>query len=269
MKKRLFTVFLALLLGIIPAVPIFAAGELSRLIDEADLLSDDEEVDLLNKLDEISERQQVDIVVVTTSSLDGASPMEYADDFFDYNGYGYGEERDGILILISTEERDWYISTSGYGITAVTDAGLEYMSEQFLPYLSDDDYATAFTVFAELCDDYITQARTGEAYDVGNLKKGFFGIFQIPFAFFIAFIISLIETEGMRLKLGSVHSQPAADDYIKRDSIQVTKTNDLFLYRHVDRRKKPKRQSSGRAGGGSTTHRSSSGRRHGGRGGRF
>ena len=97
--------------------------EKTRVVDMADLLSDSEESSLLFKLDEISERQQFDVVVVTVGSLDGKTPTAYADDFYDYNGYGFGAEYDGVLLLVSMEERDWRISTCGYGITALTDAG--------------------------------------------------------------------------------------------------------------------------------------------------
>ena len=128
-KLTLVTIFFVLLLSVNFMLPVFAADDIPRLVDEADLLSDDEEMALTGQLNEISERQQVDIVVVTVNSLEGAGTMEFADDFYDYNGYGFGEERDGILFLISMEERDWYISTTGYGITAVTDAGREYVSD--------------------------------------------------------------------------------------------------------------------------------------------
>ena len=134
------------------AVTMDAADDIMRMVDWAGLLSDSEEAELSVQLDEISERQQVDLVVVTIDSLEGASVVEYADDFFDYNGYGFGTEHDGILFLISMEERDWCISTSGYGIEALTDAGREYMSEEFLHYLSDGEYAQAFRIFAEQCE---------------------------------------------------------------------------------------------------------------------
>ena len=97
--------------------------------------------------------------------------MNYADDFYDYNGYGYGENRDGILLLISMENRDYWISTYGYGMTAFTDAGLAYIQDQFLSDLSDGNYFESFTTFAELCDSFITQARTEKPYDTGNLPR--------------------------------------------------------------------------------------------------
>lgn len=273
-NKKMAGTFLALVLTVlavsaISALPVSAAGGLPRLVDIADLLSDSEEADLSYILDEISERQQVDIVVVTVDSMEGETAMVYADDFYDYNGYGFGNERDGILLLVSMEERDWYISTTGYGITAITDAGREYISEIFVSDLSAGDYETAFTSFAELCDDFITQAKTGEPYDVDNLPQEPFGFAgNLAAAFAIAFIVSLIATGIMKGQLKTVHSQSAADDYMKRDSLQLTKKNDLFLYRHVERRKREENNSSNNSGG-SKTHTSSSGTTHGGGGGKF
>lgn len=269
MKKRIFSIFFVMLLFFLPTSMAFAAEDAPRLVDEADLLSDSEETELRDKLDEISERQKVDLVVVTVDSLEGKSPVEYADDFYDYNGYGFGDEYDGVLFLISMEERDWYISTAGYGITAITDAGREYISEKFLEDLSDGEYGAAFTTFAELCDAFITQAREGNPYDVGNLpKEPFPFLMNLAIALIAGFILSFIVTSVMRGKLKSVHSQSVADSYIKRDSMHLTKQSDLFLYRHVDRRKKPENDQASNSGG-SVTHTSSSGSTHGGGGGKF
>lgn len=266
-KKGVFTIFFALLLCIMPTVSAFAAGDMPRLVDEADLIPDGDEAELLGKLDEISERQQVDVVVLTVNSLEGMSPEEYADDFYDYNGYGFGDGRDGILFLISMGEREMCMSTTGYGITAFTDAGQDYIYDQIMTYIKDGDYATAFTIFATQCDGFITQARTGEAYDVDNLPQEPFSVFgALIIAVGIGFIVSLIATGIMRLQLHSVYSQSAADSYMIKDSLKVTRSNDLFLYRQVERREKPKEEEQEKTSsqGGSTTHVSSSGTTHGG-----
>ena len=118
-------------------------------------MSSSQQSSLLSVLDEVSERQNFDVVVVTVQSLEGSTPMQYADDYYDSRGY----RDDGALLLVCMDSRDWYISTCGFGITAVTDAGREYMSERFLPYLSDGEYYKAFDVFASMCDDYVTQAQ--------------------------------------------------------------------------------------------------------------
>lgn len=277
-KNRIAVAFMTVVFVIsamvisVPAVMVKAADDKERIVDGAGLLSESEAAELSEKLDEISERQKLDVVIVTLESLEGADVVAYADDYFDYNGYGFGEGKDGILFLISMEERDWCISTSGYGITAFTDAGQEYLSEKFLPYLSDGAYADAFGIFAEWCDDYITQARAGTPYDVDNIPvEPFSPLGALIIAVVAGFVVSFIVTGIMRLSLHSVFSQTAADSYMKKDSLRLTKNYDLFLYKNVTRTEKPKETSTSTAGssGGSTTHISSSGNTHGGSKGKF
>lgn len=275
LNKRVAGIFSALILPVLflsagLRITASAADGLPRLVDMADLLSDSEEADLSYMLDEISERQQVDVVVVTVDSMEGESATVYSDDFYDYNGYGFGEDRDGILLLVSMEERDWSITTRGYGITVVTDAGRDYISETIVDDLGLEDYVSAFTNFATLCDDFITQANEGTPYDADNLPdEGGFGIIgSFVIAYGIAFIIALISTGIMKGQLNSVHSQSGADTYMKQDSMQLTKKNDMFLYTRVDRRKKPEKEPQSPSGG-STTHTSSSGATHGGGSGKF
>lgn len=285
MKKKLCVVVFSLFLCVGSLVTVSAVektvvpdeiagietGELSRLVDQADLLTDGEETELLGTLDEVSERQKVDVVIITANSLEGRTAQEAADDLYDYCGYGFGDGRDGLLFLVSMEERDWCISTCGYAITAFTDAGLDFLAEQILSDLSDGYYASAFTTYVQWCDDYITQAKTGKPYDNGSLPKSpfhFFGAALISLG--IAFVISLIVTGIMRLKLRSVYSRSGSEDYIKEGSFKLSKKEDLFLYRTVSRRLKPKDDPPSRtSSSGSTTHRSSSGAMHGGRSGKF
>ena len=121
MNKKLLSVFFAVLLCVVVSVPAFAdtaEDYTPHLIDNADLLTGEEESNLLAKLDEISDRLSVDVAVVTENSIGDKTPREYADDFYDYNSYKYNP--DGVLLLISMEERDWYITTTGSAITAAT-----------------------------------------------------------------------------------------------------------------------------------------------------
>ena len=98
---------------------VYAAEEVhtERLADFADLLDDGQEEELEAKLDQVSEDYGCDVVVVTEEALDGAVPQDYADDFFDYNDYGMGEDKSGILFLITMSERKWCISTHGEAIS--------------------------------------------------------------------------------------------------------------------------------------------------------
>lgn len=157
MKKTILTILAVIVLCLGTAFSAFAEDEVQdfrnsgdRVIDNAGLLTDSQKSDLNRKIDEIRVRQKLDIVVLTTATLDGAKTWEYADDYFDYNSYGYGMKRDGLLLLISTEENDWYISTHGYAIYAFTDDGISYIGKKLKPYLSGGDFAGAFDAFATI-----------------------------------------------------------------------------------------------------------------------
>lgn len=264
MKKKVFALLFAVILCVSFVLPVTATSNNERVVDDALLLSYDEFKDLSMILDEISERQQFDVVVHTTNDTDGLYIRDYADDFFDYNGYGYGSNYDGCVLVIDMSQRDWWISTCGYGINALTDAGIDYIGDKIESDLSNGYYYDAFVAYAELCDDYVTQARNGRAYDSGNLPKEpynwAFGIFGSLVA---GFVIALIVVLVMKSKLKSVRRQPAAKDYVVAGSMNVTTSRDIFLYRNISRRAKPKESS------GSSTHTSSSGRSHGGGGGSF
>lgn len=264
MKKIISYIICTLIICLSFAFPSYAWSDMPLLVDDADVLSENEEAELLSQLNKISEDQEIDVAVVTVYSLDGKDPQDYADDFYDYNGYA----TDGILLLVSLEYSDWHITTTGYGITAVTDAGLDYMADKFVPYMSDGEFYDAFECYAELCDEFITAAKNGTPYDVDTLpKEPFAPGMTLIISLIIGFVVALIATGIMKGKLRSVHSQPRAADYIKSDSFQVTRARELFLYRNVTCVPRPKPQSS--SSGGSSTHVSSSGTMHGGGGGKF
>lgn len=182
LKKKIIPVFLASALTVSGTTGfvteafsenVYAAEEVhtERLADFADLLDDGQEEELEAKLDQVSEDYGCDVVVVTEETLDGAVPQDYADDFFDYNDYGMGEDKSGILFLITMSERKRCISTHGEAIQIFTDAGQEYMTDNFVSYLSDGEYYEGFMKFADLCEEFIIQAQSGEPYDVENLPE--------------------------------------------------------------------------------------------------
>lgn len=102
MKKTIIVILFAVLLCISLSVPAFAQGNIPLLVDNAELLTDSEERVLLSNLENISSNQQMDIVIVTVKGLDGETPRDYADDFYDFNCYA----EDGVLLLISMENSD-------------------------------------------------------------------------------------------------------------------------------------------------------------------
>lgn len=275
MKKKITSVLVTLLSCLIVAVPtlainVFAESALPRLVDDAELLTNSEETSLLDRIDEVSKDYKCDIVIVTVDSLGDKTSTEYADDFFDYNGYGFGDTYDGILLLVSMEERDWAISTTGYGIEVFTDAGLDYIEDEFIPYLSKGEYAKSFNCFVDCCEKFLIQAENGNPYDIDNMPIKLLELKYIPIAIIIGFIIATIVVSVMKSSLTSVRNQKAAANYMRNGSMKITNQRDSFLYKNVSKIKRDtSSSSSGGHRGGSSTHRSSSGKSHGGSHGKF
>lgn len=274
MKKNILITMLTLVLCLFMIVPALAEGENTgdgfadeyyRLLDMASLLSDEDVDSLTARLDELSLRQKMDVVIATTNTLEGKSVVAYADDLYDNCSFGYGADRDGLILVISMEDNDWYISTCGYGITAFTDAGIKYIGEQIVPYLSDKDFAGAFATYITLCDEFITQARTDKPYDIGSLPRKPMSPAWILVCLISGLILSCVTVGKMKAKLTTVRAQAAANSYMKNDSMNITDSREMFLYKNVTRTKRANESS----GGGSSTHTSSSGTSHGGGGGKF
>lgn len=244
---------------------VWAETSLPHMKDGADLLDAEQEAQLEEKLDEVSEKQQCDVVIVTIDSLEGKTAKTYADDYFDENGYGIGSDYSGILFLISMDERKWAISTCGYGIIAFTDDGQEYIMGKCLSYLSDGEFYEAFTRFTDLCDRFLEEAREGTPYDKGHMPFAFPPLITIPFAVLIGAVIALLITWSMKMQLKPIVRQNGAKAYEKSGSLKLTDSREIFLYSHVSRQKIEKHESSG----GSSIHTSSSGRSHGGSSGSF
>lgn len=305
-QKALFTALPLLLLTVLFSVLPTAAADFSnenpRVIDEAGLLTDAECEELSERLEEIRTARCMDIAVLTTDTVGNRSVADYAEAAFETYAYGYGDTRDGVLLLINMGERDWYIATHGYAIDCFSDELLDYIGEVLVPYLADGEYAAAFGNFADLCDEAIARQKeydstlgTIDSENEREYEREYEGTYRIPEEFYefdeylpqtfrvfstdrlivalvFGLIVALIVVLSMKSKLKSVRYRSEASDYLRDGSMQVTERQDLFLYHTVSRRARPQQNhtngSSGSHHGGST-HVSSSGSSFGGRGGKF
>lgn len=239
------------------------------VVDNADLLTQTEENELSKKLQDISDELQFDVVVVTTNSTGSKTATEYADDYFDYNGYGRGSNNDGALFLVDMGDRKWAISTSGYGIEAIVDSALDDMEEEIVPYLKSGDYDGAFNEFADLTYDIVNDAKNGKSYSnsTTSTTKNHKNIgTNLIVAFSIGAGISLIIILVYRSKLKPVKFQKESKEYIVPGSFNLRRSDDVFLYFNITKVPIPKNNDSDDSG---SFHSSSSGSSHGGSSGSF
>lgn len=260
--KKVLSLSLAFLLIAVLLVPAFAT-EPELLNDGIGCLSESDAEQVSSKLKEVSDKLDFDVVIVTTDSLEGKSITAYADDYFDYGGYGRGNTRDGCVLVVyynGTSTERW-ISTSGYGITALTDYGIQYIGTRVAPLMDDGEFYEAFIDYANLCDELVVQARAGKPLDVQGSKKEGKPALRIIIAIVVGLIAGFVAISVIKGKYKPVKFKANAQDYLVNGSLQVTGAYDNFRTSSVTRT-----AISNNSSGGSSTHTSSSGRTHGGGG---
>ncbi len=231
----------------------YADGSLYPVIDTADLLTEEEEDNLAAKIEEISGKHQSAIVILTVNSLGDRSVSGYADDFYDYNGFGYGENHDGIIFIISMETREWFFDTTGSARKAYDDEELQSIFDSLSSDLSEGNYYSAFNTFVSKCDYYLQDYYDESHFSTGNLLVCLavgLGLSILTLLFFIG-------------QLKTVHPAKGAAGYSQK-GLNLTVRNDRFLHHHITKTKIQKDSD-----GGSSSHTGSSGTSHGGIGGHF
>ena len=286
MKNELIS--LVLLLCLLICLPCTALADSDTLLfDYAGMLSGDEADSIAAALEDASREYGMTVAILTVDSLDGKSAEEYADDFYDDNGLGEGENCDGLLLLVSMGERKWHISTKGYAIYAFPDYYLDSIGEDITPFLADGDCYSAFDTFIEDCRYYLAEDMEAEGYEDRRENYSdedfydFSGVetnsgprmIWIPIAIGVGLVVALIAMSIMKRGMKSVKMQSTAADYVRAGSFSLSESRDVFLYTTVSKTPRPKDddQQGGIGAGGnfSSTHMSGGGSVHGGSGGSF
>lgn len=286
--KKSFAFFLLILTAVVLAVQVHAASP--KIVDQADLLSSVEEASLEAQANSLVEQYDMDVVIVTTISLDGKSAQAYADDYFDENGYGIGSDYSGVLFLICTDGNYWAVSTCGETIYALTDYAIECIFEEVRPSLSSGDFFQAFEIYLNelaayfdsfhqeapidgFIEEPIHDVQPDRQEEVVYYEREYnsFDFRRLCFTVIVSAAIAGIVLYFMKRGMNTVRAQRNASNYMQSGSFLLTENRDMFLYSRTSRVAKSDNHNGGggRSGGGSSIHHSSSGRNHGGRSGRF
>ncbi len=224
------------------------------VVDLADILTDAEERELRAYLKTKSAEAGADIVVVSINNLRGKSMMDYADDYYDKNGYS----KDGVLFLryINGTKKETWISTAGsaeYRIDA--DDIFDAIESDF----RQDKYLGCFKTYADMSAHLISTP-------AAELRMEGLPVFRYAIiSLIVGLIVAFIHVGKLKRQLVSVERQQEAGNYVKNGSMAVTNAQEVFLYATVSRVRRDT-DSSSRGGGGGGHHTSSSGVSHGGGG---
>lgn len=245
MKK----LFILLLVLVVLAVPVSAFGNLIQ--DDSGLLTDTDVQRLEEIYGDYPKTYGFTPALVTTDSFGGLSAEEFAGQYYDLMEY----PEDGIQLLVSLEEGEWYILTNGACYRRISDWDADAIGQEILPLIQNGEYYAAFLRFPEIAAEYFEANADKDVWEapeeIGMPQtsgKNYGKTVAISMA--VGLVIGLIAVGIMALRMKTVRSRHTASDYVRPGSMELTNQRDIFLYSHVSRTPRPKSTSSGGSSGG-------------------
>ena len=243
-----------------------AAGETGQYVyDTAMLLTLEEQAALQARAEEIAATYDFGVYVFTCDDymLYSSRSVEYAAEVI-YKTFdmGVGEEKSGIMLLLSMDDRDYDLCAYGYGHVAFTDYGKRDLATYFLDNFKRNDWYNGFRDYQARCVDLLQQAKEGHPLDVsngggGSSRGGGGGRYEpgtaIAIGLFVGVLVALIVTLIMRGKMRSVRKATGARNYAIPDSLVMTDASDHFTHITETRVKVESERSSGGGGGTSVS----------------
>ena len=304
--KKIFRLLLILSLFLIPNVNAINStydkitDTSLKIYDYGKYLNEDEKRELKVLIDDYIEKHKMDMVIVTKKDYNYYRMQDYAQDFYDYNGFGTDNIKSGILLFynVDSEGPAIWISTTGNAILVYDDNRINTMKSHMSSvkykgtkailesFISDaSDYALKgvpeSNKYAYIDEegnykiDY-DKKKADEEKALSNQRKQNF-ISSVSSCILISIIISSIYVFILVKKNKTIKKESTASFYLDRSSINIYNFVDKFIgtntsTRYIGSDDSSSSGSSGgssSSGGGSSISIGSSGTSHGGGGGRL
>ena len=243
MKKKLIC-FLLAIMALFAICMNVAADEASTqpsyITDEAGLLSDTQKAELDKLAKEASKKYGVGIYAAAVDNylnINTEGAYEAAYTIYHNRNMGEGEERNGIMLLISMADRDWAVFCYGKKCEyAFNSYGQSQLEKTFLDNFVNDDWYGGFEDYINECSNYLEMAEQGRP-----VRKSI--VVPIIIAVVVAMLIALIVLGASWGKMISVSKKTVANSYIVGD-LKLSEKADVFAYKNQIRRKIEKSASS-------------------------
>ncbi|MBQ2270832.1 MAG: TPM domain-containing protein, partial [Firmicutes bacterium] len=201
------------------------------LFDEYDNYS---YTNLQEKARELSEYAQCGVYFIAvddyTQYSSAGDILEAAEEIYMANGLGIGEERNGILLLLSMDWRDYALVTYGdFAHMAFTDYGQEMICETFLDDFRYDDWAYGCYEYIRATDVLLQKAMVGEPLDVAEYKQGDPAVLSVM-TVVPAAMLSLVICNVLKGKMKTARRQVAAFEYIVGGQVDFRVRQDRFTH---------------------------------------
>lgn len=229
--------------------------QLGYVFDTVPLLNDGEWNRLENMAETVSTRYSCGVYIVTVDDykeygtgdvFDVATQIYHDDDI----GLGVGAGRDGIMLLLSMDNRDWSMFVYGENAEyAFNSYGQEQLEEIFLDNFADNDWYGGFSDYIEACGEYLAKAEAGKPVRSNPL-------WGIGLSTGLSCLVALAVCMVMKRKMKTARQKIEADAYISDGGLMLTASHDHYTHTTETSRKIERSSGSSSRSGGDGSGRS-------------
>ena len=230
----------------LPDNPV-TSKKVSSVSDRCGLLSAADIDSLTKKIQRVEAAHKVKIAISFVKSTNGQDIIDASDNLRDKLPAAPNGK---IVLLVSMDNRRYEMSTDTVMMNIITQSdGIPHMKNKIEPELHDGNYSGACNNFIDGVDELLTYYETnGQPYanTEGDFIIGMLGAIVLALTAFYYIRSYLIGT------MSNIRHAAKATDYLEKNSVKLTDTDDMFLFSHVSRSKKSSSNSSsgGHRGGG-------------------
>ena len=217
----------------------YAVDSNQKIYDFSNVLTDEEEQKLTERMHKFTEKYKIDIVILTDNYqyTEDSQNTTFATDFYDYNDFGINYEKyDGVMLFRNTYEQNPYFDAYSFG-----NAQLYFYDTRLsntLDYIYDDmhseTYYSGFNKFIDKMEEYYNEGKLTDYYvdESGFLQKqktASYYLKMIGLSMIIALVITGIIIYTLIKKNRMVLKATKATVYMNKEKSKITNVQDNFI----------------------------------------
>ena len=238
MKKKMISFALALTLAFSLCVPSFAADEVGvemrYVIDTCNLLTFNQWTALEKQAANISDQYGCGVYIFTVDNYRNYGNGDVYDvttQIYHSNSFGVGGGRDGIILLLSMNRRDYALFVYGEKAEyAFNDYGLEQLEDAFLDDFGNNNWSGGFSGYLSVCEEYLASAQKGKPVRANPTLPI---VISVAVSCVIALVVCLILLSTMK----TVRQKSEAREYVAAGGLHLTQQMDQYTHTTKTQRK--------------------------------
>ena len=241
---------------------IYASGSrLASVEDRAQLLTEEEEAELLQQAAELSQKTGYEFRLVTTNQTEGKTTQQFAEAYFESLTDDGPETASGASYVIDMDNHQIYIATYGGLQYYLTDSRVDTLLDHAYEYVSEGEYDKTFKSMLKDTGRYYNKG-IQDGTRIINRDTGEVTVYHKPKTVTpVKILISLLAgAAGFLAFFASVKGAysmkgVSGDGFSERDQVGLTlkRRDDRLVNQFITSRRIPRNDSGGGSSGGGTT----------------